>query len=60
MLVVPMVFMLGVTLFALVFLIKNNIAAQNWILVFFPVLLFILALVLAVQGYKIVFAKDKE
>ncbi len=60
MLVVPMVFMLGVTLFALVFLIKNNIAAQNWILVFFPVLLFVLALVLAFQGYKIVFAKDKE
>lgn len=58
MLVVPMVFMLIVTLVALIFLIKANIAAGNWILVIFPAILFVLALVLAVQGYKIVFAKE--
>lgn len=59
MLVIPMVFMLVVTLFALVFLIKANLAAGNWILVIFPALLFVLAIVLATQGYKIVFSKDE-
>lgn len=60
MLVIPMVFMLGVTLLALVFLIRNNIMAKNWILVIFPSLLFVLAIVLAFQGYKIVFGESKK
>ncbi|HZK10002.1 MAG TPA: carbon starvation protein A, partial [Clostridia bacterium] len=59
MIIPPMMFMLVVTLFALVLLIKTNIEAQNWILVFFPALLFILAIILAVQGYKIIFSKDE-
>lgn len=59
MLVIPMGFMLVVTLFALVFLIRNNIMAGNWILVIFPALLFVLAIVLAAQGYKIVFSKEE-
>lgn len=59
MLIVPMVFMLVVTLFALVFLIRSNLAAGNWILVVLPALLFVLAIVLAIQGYKIVFAKEE-
>src|SRR5690554_1232932 len=59
MLVIPMIFMLIVTLFALVFLIKANLAASNYVLVVFPALLFILALVLAYKGYGIVFGKDE-
>lgn len=58
MLTIPMVFMLIVTLTALVFLVKSNIANQNYILVGFAVALFILAIVLAVHGYKILFKKD--
>ncbi len=46
----PMTFMFIVTLLALIFLIKNNLAVGNMLLV---VLLFILAIVLAYQGYKI-------
>lgn len=57
MLVIPMIFMLIVTLTALVFLIQANITTGNYILVVFSVLLFILAIVLAVQGYKILFKK---
>lgn len=49
----PMTFMFIVTLLALIFLIKNNLAVGNMLLVVFPVLLFILAIVLAYQGYKI-------
>lgn len=60
MLTAPMVFMLAVTLSALVLLIKANLAKGNYILVIFPVLLFILAIVLAVEGYPIIFGKDKE
>jgi len=58
MLVIPMVFMLIVTLCALVILANNNIATGNYILVGFAVALFILAIILAVQGYKILFKKD--
>lgn len=60
MLTFPMVFMLAVTLSALVFLIKANLAVGNYILVIFPVLLFILAIVLAVEGYPIIFKKDES
>ncbi len=58
MLTIPMVFMLVVTLFALGFLVRDNIVAANYVLVVFAVLLFILAIVLAVQGYKILFKED--
>lgn len=60
MLTLPMIFMLAVTLTALVFLIKANLAVGNYILVIFPVLLFILAIVLAVEGYPIIFKKDES
>lgn len=59
MITIPMVFMLVVTLTALVFLIRANVLAGNYILVVFPVLLFVLAIILAKEGYAIVFAKDK-
>jgi carbon starvation protein len=58
MLVIPMIFMLIVTLTALVLLANSNIASGNYILVGFAVALFILAIVLAVQGYKVLFKKD--
>lgn len=60
MLTLPMVFMLAVTLSALVLLIQANLAKGNYILVVFPVLLFILAIVLAIEGYPIIFGKDKD
>ncbi|WMJ76821.1 MULTISPECIES: carbon starvation CstA family protein [unclassified Sedimentibacter] len=59
MLTIPMIFMLFVTLTALILLIKSNLAAGNYILVIFPVLLFVLAVVLAKEGYSIVFKKDE-
>lgn len=58
MLTIPMIFMLVVTLFALVLLIKSNLAAGNYILVVFPVLLFVLAIVLAKEGYSIIFGSQ--
>ena len=61
MLTIPMIFMLVVTLTALVLLIKSNLAAGNYILVVFLVLLFILAIILAKEGYSIIFgSKDLE
>lgn len=51
---IPMTFMLVVTLLALIQLMLANMAAENYILVFFPALLFVLAIVLAFQGYKII------
>ena len=59
MLTIPMIFMLVVTLSALVLLIKSNLAAGNYLLVVFPVLLFILAVVLAKEGYSIIFGSKK-
>lgn len=60
MITIPMVFMLIVTLTALVLLTMSNFANNNYILVVFPILLFILAIVLAVEGYKILFKDDSE
>ncbi|QQY78972.1 carbon starvation protein [Keratinibaculum paraultunense] len=60
MITIPMIFMLVVTLSALVLLIKNNFIAANYVLVVLPILLFILAIVLAVEGYKILFKKDTK
>ncbi len=58
MLVIPMVFMLIVTLSALLLLIRSNFIAGNYLLVIFPVLLFVLAVILAKEGYSIIFKKD--
>lgn len=58
MLVLPMIFMLIVTLTALVILGRTNFINGNYVFVIFPVLLFILAIVLAVVGYGIVFGKS--
>ncbi|RQD69196.1 MAG: carbon starvation protein A [Tindallia sp. MSAO_Bac2] len=63
MFVVPIVFMFAATLLALFFLARTNLATGNMILVAFPVLLFILAIVLLVQGFGILFkteASDQE
>ena len=60
MLTIPMVFMLIVTLCALVLLARANIVGGNYVLVGFAVALFILAIVLAVQGYKILFKGDSD
>ncbi|MCF6466778.1 carbon starvation CstA family protein [Clostridium sp. Cult2] len=60
MITIPMVFMLIVTLTALVLLTMSNLASGNYILVVFPVLLFILAIVLAVEGYRILFKEDSD
>ncbi len=60
MITIPMIFMLIVTLTALIFLIKANFIASNYILVVFPVLLFILAIVLVVKGYQVLFGEDSE
>lgn len=51
---IPTVFMFAVTLFALILLIKGNLAniAKTWPLVFIAVILFILALVLIKEGTK--------
>jgi len=59
MFVYPMVFMFAVTLTALVLLIKTNIAAGNFILVGFAIALFILALILIQQAYKVLSGKGK-
>jgi len=58
MLTVPMIFMMVVTLSALILLIKSNLAAGNYLLVVFPVLLFILAVILAKEGYTIIYGKE--
>ncbi|WP_019230389.1 carbon starvation protein A [Sedimentibacter sp. B4] len=58
MLVIPMVFMLVVTLSALLLLIRSNFLAGNYLLVIFPVLLFVLAVILAKEGYGIIYKKD--
>lgn len=56
---IPITFMLIVTALALIQLIQVNMAAQNYILVIFPVLLLALAVVLAAQGYKIITNKTE-
>ncbi|MBA1333649.1 MAG: hypothetical protein HPY66_0042 [Firmicutes bacterium] len=54
-----MTFMVIVTVLALIQLIQINLAAANYILVVFPVLLLILAVILAVQAYKILGSKTE-
>lgn len=55
MITLPMIFMIVVTLTALVFLIRNNFIAGNYLLVVFPIALFILAIILTIEGYNILF-----
>ena len=58
---IPIVFMFAATLSALVLLARANLATGTWILVIFPVILFILAIILLVQGFGILFkAEAKE
>ncbi len=52
---IPMIFMFLVTLTALVFVAQSNIASGNYILVFFAVVLFLLAVILIKESYKILF-----
>ncbi|HHW55249.1 MAG TPA: carbon starvation protein A, partial [Firmicutes bacterium] len=49
----PMVFMLIVTLTALASLIRNNLAAQNYVLGVPGVLLFVLAIFLVIETYNV-------
>lgn len=58
--IIPMIFMICVTLAALVLLVKTNITAGNYILVFFGVVLFILALVFIKQSYKVLTKKSSQ
>lgn len=60
MIIYPMIFMFAVTLTALVLLIKSNIAGENYILVVFGLLLFILALVLIKQAYSTLWGGKKS
>lgn len=60
MMIIPMIFMLGVTLLALVLLFRSNLGGDNIIMMVLPVLLFVLAVVLAVQGYGILFGDKRE
>jgi carbon starvation protein len=55
--VIPMIFMYAVTLTALVTLMWQNLHKQNYTLVFVGVFLFIVAVILAVQGGKKLWGK---
>lgn len=57
---IPMVFMFAVTLTALVFLVRANLAAANYPLVIFGVVLFVLALILIKLSYKILFTNTAK
>jgi len=56
---IPMIFMFLVTLTALVFVAQANIVSGNYILVFFAVILFVLAIILIKESYKILFSSNK-
>jgi len=56
---IPMIFMFLVTLTALVLVAQANIVSGNYILVFFAVVLFILAIVLIKESYKVLFSGQK-
>ncbi|MBP8673097.1 MAG: carbon starvation protein A [Synergistales bacterium] len=60
MLIFPMIFMFLVTLTALGFLIRDNVAKGNYALVFFGVLLFILAIILIALAYNVLTGKKKR
>jgi carbon starvation protein len=60
MLIFPMIFMFLVTLTALGFLIRDNVARGNYALVFFGALLFILAIILIALAYNVLTGKKKR
>lgn len=60
MLTIPTIFMFAVTLSALVLLIKSNFVNNNFILVAFAAALFVLALILLVQGFKALTSKTDD
>lgn len=55
---IPMVFMFVVTFFALILLVKSNMASGNYILVVIGAILFVLAIVLAKQSWSVLTAKS--
>ncbi len=55
---IPTAFMFAVTLTALYFLVKANMAASNFILVGFGIALFILAVILLIQAWKVLADKN--
>lgn len=60
MLTIPTAFMFAVTLTALVLLVKANLAAGNIILSLFGVALFVLAVILLFQAWKVLTGKTDE
>lgn len=60
MIMLPMIFMFAVTLTALVIVIKNNIASGHIFLVVIGIVLFILAIVLVSEAWKVFFGKKKD
>jgi len=59
MIIVPMIFMFTVTLSALVVIIKVNIAYKNYLLISTALILFLLAIVLIVEAWKVLTGKCK-
>jgi len=53
MILVPMVFMFVVTFSALILVIKNNLATQNYMLLVIAAALFILAIILVAEAWKV-------
>ncbi|MFO7886757.1 MAG: carbon starvation protein A [Eubacteriales bacterium] len=60
MVIYPMIFMFAVTLTALVILVRTNMASGNFILVAIGIALFVLAIVLIKQSYKILTGKSDQ
>ncbi len=58
MIIIPMIIMFFVTITALGFLIRDNIASGNFLLVIIAILLLILAVVLIAQSYKVLSKKE--
>lgn len=57
---IPMIFMFGVTLTALVMLFYTNIISGNYVLSFISVLLFLLAILLGIKAYTVLVHKKPE
>lgn len=57
---IPVVFMFAATILALVLLARDNLLKGNMILVVFPLVLLLLALVLLVQGFSILFKTEAK
>jgi len=60
MIILPMIFMFAATILALLFLIKTNWLAANYVLVIFPVLLLVLAFILIYQSYRVISKPPKK